>query len=112
MCLRSLLGLDSAVSEYLSTLSISDLVKLVYRDHIPLKHSNRNRLALEIDELGVADKQSGQQQQHQHDLNRPALPANSNPTPEEVHLMSKLLVRYLMEVLLQQYLICFQRWNQ
>ena len=47
--LRYLLGLHQAAWPYLKSLSDSDAAKLIYRDHINVKHASRKRLATEIE---------------------------------------------------------------
>ena len=47
--MRSLLGLSAEASEYVSTLGTGDVARLVYRDHVRLKHASRKRLASELE---------------------------------------------------------------
>lgn len=85
---RSLLGLDRSVEESLVHMTVAELVKLVYRDHIPLKHANRKRLAAELDDK--TDK-----------LPAPAQRMAINAGDEQDHdtkLLSSMLIRYLMQV--------------
>lgn len=83
--MRSLLGLDPAAAPLLSGMSVGELTKLVYRDHIPMKHASRKRLASEIQML----ESNVQPQQRQ----RRALEAGNAGKD----LLSQLLVQYLMQ---------------
>ena len=89
--LRTLLGLHPAAWEYLSTLDAPELTKLVYRDHIILKHAGRKRLACEMETKlkGIERPQSSNQ----------ALASTTDEAEaKRTHVVSKALVRYLTTV--------------
>ena len=86
---RTLLGLHPAAEEYLSTLDVPELLKLVYRDHIVLKHAGRKRLASEMEsKLKEIERPQSSNQ---------AL-ALATDEAKRIHVVSKALVRYLTTV--------------
>ena len=86
---RTLLGLHPAAGEYLSTLDVPELLKLVYRDHIVLKHAGRKRLASEMEsKLKEIERPQSSNQ---------AL-ASATDEAKRIHVLSKALVRYLTTV--------------
>ena len=87
--LRSLLGLDGAAERFLSGMSVAELTKLIYRDHIPMKHASRKRLS---DEISTIENSRA----CERPLQRPALEEASADTGTD--LLSQLLVKYLMQV--------------
>jgi hypothetical protein len=86
--LRCLLGLHPRVKPYLERMTISDLARLVYRDHITVKHSAKKRLAQE-----VCDKTPAEQGGPQLSI------LGSDPCCEQVDALSKMLIQYLLEAL-------------
>jgi len=88
--IRSLIGLRPAVSPYLAAFSLPDLVKLIYRDYIPLKHGDRKRLAEELETMKPTlfepCKRAAIQNQEEGDIDC-----------AEQNLLSRMLVKYLRE---------------
>lgn len=95
--IRSLLGLHPAAEQYLSELDIPQIAKLIYRDHVSMKHANRKRLASEMAEKSLHDEHELQQEQ-QASGNHVGRLGDQQATETTENLMSKLLVKYLMEV--------------
>lgn len=89
--LRSLLGLDPAAMSYLSTLQVTDLIKLVYRDHIQLKHGSRKRLAAEVSRNTKRLQDSQKNPNQREDEAVEDMESTVDP-------MSKMLVKYMMVV--------------
>lgn len=92
--IRALLGLHNQACEYIDTLPAHEILKLVYRDHIVLKHASRKRLASEMadttKELEAHDCRDG----------GPVLAALGNHGETlSADILSKMLVRYLLLVL-------------
>ena len=74
------------------TLQVTDLMKLVYRDHIQLKHANRKRLASEVDDV----TRKLDVPQPLFDGNNAEVQAVRDGQPAAVDVMSQTLVKYLM----------------
>ena len=70
-------------------MSVAELTKLIYRDHIPMKHASRKRLS---DEISTIENSRA----CERPLQRPALEEASADTGTD--LLSQLLVKYLMQV--------------
>ena len=82
------MGLHSQVAEYLETLPLNELMKVVYRDHIVMKHASRKRLATEMTETSKKiDNQLNAEN-----------PRSENPEQVTMDVLSKMLVRYLILV--------------
>ena len=90
---RSLLQLHPLVQNCLESMSVGDLARLVYRDHITVKHASRKRLHEEVDEK-MKDLDAFQQK-----LN-PEYLSVLGPGERKVDPLSKLLVEYLLEAVL------------
>lgn len=88
---RHLLSLSD--NQFLDKLSDSDIAKLLYRDHLKVKHSTRKRLAGEIAEkekqLSIADKSHAAVKDRQCD--------KPNVTSVQ-HPLTKALKEYLLRV--------------
>ena len=80
---RSLIGLDASLEQHLAKISDSDVVKLLYREHLVLKHSSKKRLAKEIE-----DKMPPEVLPHR-------MPIVAAPSANDS--LAKLLVKYLCE---------------
>lgn len=83
---RYLLDLHPQVMEYLTSLKNQEVVKLVYRDHVVIKHSSRKRLASEM--------QSNSKKLQDMEVPHRA-PADAIGDQSNVNLLSKMLVRYM-----------------
>lgn len=90
-----------SASAYLDTLGSHDLLKLVYRDHIALKHASRKRLAAEMSETNKQLESSSSKQK------RTDVSLQNNGDSEKqgkaIDVLSKMLTRYLMAVPLFQF---------
>ncbi len=86
--IRSLIGLHPSVGTHLDAFAIVDLIKLVYRDYIPLKHGDRKRLSAELEEKTPALLGA---------CKRPAI-QHPDAGQDERNLLSSMLVQYLREV--------------
>ena len=92
---RTLLALDVATTLPLSTLSSADVAKLVYRDHVKVKHADKTRLANEVKEkLKVFGQESGMDQDAIDDDDDDEDDVCDAPGSD---FLTKLLVKYLME---------------
>ncbi len=90
---RCLLQLHPLVENCLESMSVGDLARLVYRDHITVKHASRKRLHEEVDEK-MKHLDACQQK-----LN-PEYLSVLGPGERKVDPLSKLLVEYLLEAVL------------
>ena len=98
IALRTLLGLNPAVDEYLKTLTPMDCAKLLYRDHVKVKHANKQRLASEHqhkqDLLQQKQKQlANSMQQNQTGMQHK--PVLDKQCTESKDLLTCLLVKYM-----------------
>ena len=85
--LRSLLRLHPAVEKHLSQMGPSQIVKLVYRDSLELKHSSKKRLHREIQQQ-VQDHPGAKRDR------KSILDVGSTEIEDP---MSKLLIKYLLQ---------------
>ena len=94
--LRALLNLQEAAWPYVSQLGITDAAKLIYRDHIKMKHSSRKRLKTEVEgKMQLAPKAK---------LARSGQPCIENQQASDcdeasggTDILSKLLTAYVLE---------------
>lgn len=91
---RSLLQLHPFVQNCLESMTVGDLARLVYRDHITVKHASRTRLHQEVDEKMKDIDNACQQKLTPEDL------SVLGPGQRKVDPLSKLLVEYLLEAVL------------
>ena len=69
-------------------MSVTELARLVYRDYVPMKHASRKRLASELQSIEASAPR----------LPRQRLALDDDAENAGTVLLSKLLLRYLMEV--------------
>ena len=87
---RTLIGLHPNALEYLSTLGHGELARIIYRDHVQIKHGSRKRLATEVEsKMRVAEQTCSV------DPDALLLVDKAADAPD---LMSKMLIAYLREV--------------
>lgn len=87
--LRSLIGLSPDACSYIESLELGDVAKVLYRDHVRIKHVSRKRLASEMDE----------KTQHEHSvLKDAAIQSGVLPDAKELEdTVSKMLSKYLLQ---------------
>lgn len=88
---RFLLGLHSSAWPYMQSLSEAQAAKLVYRDHINMKHADRKRLATEIET-------KSQQLELQPKIAVGGLQLEDGGDSKDADCMTKMLLKYLVEV--------------
>ena len=85
------MGLNPGVRPVLENMTFGELARLIYRDHVTVKHSSRKRLAEEVDrKLSLVGDNPAQQ-------NKPLSILGSGAGLQQVDAMSKMLIQYLLE---------------
>ena len=92
LALRSLLGLSQDTLPYIESLDMGDLAKIVYRDHVRIKHACRKRLAEEMEE------KDNHEQNVMKDVQKKSDYPQEDSVKDRVDMVSHMLAKYLLQV--------------
>ena len=90
--------MQEAAWRYVSQLGITDAAKLIYRDHIKMKHSSRKRLKTEVEgKMQLAPRAKLAKSASQACIQNRQCSASEDEAASGADILSKLLVGYVME---------------